>query len=83
MVIGRPATPEAKACSAEVVYNVLDTLDLEGLRNGLEDNIWKAERNKVFRDGSSGALRCGAIDGWEPFCSYDRHCPIASHARYR
>ena len=75
MVIGRTATPDAKAFSAEVVYNVLDTLDLEGLRNGLEDTIWRAERNKVFRDGSYGALRCVAIDGWEPCCSYDRHCP--------
>jgi Transposase DDE domain len=35
----------------------------------------KAERNKVFREGSYGGLRCVAIDGWEPFCSYDRHCP--------
>ena len=38
-------------------------------------SIDKAERNKVFREGSYGALRCVAIDGWEPFASYDRHCP--------
>src|SRR5437016_13707724 len=31
-------------------------------------------RNKTFRDGY-GALRCVAIDGGEPFSSYDRHCP--------
>jgi len=74
MVIGRKAEPDAKAFSAEVVYNVLDKLDLGGLRHGVEDVLWKAERNKAFRDGSYGALRCVALDGWEPFCSYDRHC---------
>ncbi len=75
MVIGRTPEPGVKAFSAEVISNVLDTLDLEGLRNGLADNIWTAERNKVFREGSYGALRCVALDGWEPCCSYDRHCP--------
>ena len=37
--------------------------------------IGQAERNKTFREGSYGTLRCVAIDGWEPFCSYHRHCP--------
>lgn len=74
MVIGRKAEPDTKAFSAEVVYNVLDKLDLGGLRHGVEDVIWKAERNKAFREGSYGTLRCVALDGWEPFCSYDRHC---------
>ncbi len=73
-VIGRKAEPGTKAFSAEVISNVLDTLDLGGLRHGVEDVIWKAERNKAFREGSYGALRCVALDGWEPFCSYDRHC---------
>jgi len=49
--------------------------NLNGLRDGVEDTIWRAERNKAFRAGSYGALRCVAIDAWEPFCSYDRHCP--------
>ena len=74
-LIGRKPKPGVKAFSAEVISNVLDKLDLDGLRNGIEDTIWRAERNKVFRGGSFGALRCVAIDGWEPFCSYDRHCP--------
>jgi len=74
-LIGRTPEQGVKAFSAEVIYNVLDKLDLDGLRNGIEDDIWTAERNKVFREGSYGALRCVAIDGWEPFCSYDRHCP--------
>lgn len=75
MLIGRKPEPDIKAFSAEVISNVLDKLDLHGLSNGIEDTIWRAERNKVFREGSYGALRCVAIDGWEPFCSYDRHCP--------
>lgn len=74
MVIGRKPNPGIKVFSAEVLYNVLDKLDLGDLRRGIEDVIWKAERNKVFREGSFGALRCVAIDGWEPFCSYHRHC---------
>ncbi len=74
-LIGRKPEQGVKAFSAEVISNVLDKLDLDGLRNGIEDSTWRAERNKVFREGSYGALRCVAIDGWEPFCSYDRHCP--------
>jgi hypothetical protein len=58
-----------------VVANVLDKLELQGLRKANDEVIRKAERNKAFRDGSYGALRCVAIDGWEPFSSYDRHCP--------
>lgn len=72
---GRKPNHGVKAFSAEVISNVLDKLYLDGVRNGIEDVIWTAERNKVFREGSYGALRCVAIDGWEPFCSYDRHCP--------
>jgi hypothetical protein len=74
-LIGRPPTPEVKAFSADVVANVLDKLQLEGVRTALEQVVDQAERNKVFREGSYGGLRCVAIDGWEPFASYDRHCP--------
>jgi len=73
-LIGRQPTPEVKAFSADVVANVLDKLELDGLRDANEEVIHKAERNKAFRDGY-GALRCVAIDGWQPFASYDRHCP--------
>jgi len=74
-LIGRNSTPDVKAFSADVVANVLDKLGLGGVRGAIEDVIGRAERNKVFREGSYGALRCAAIDGWEPFSSYDRHCP--------
>ena len=74
-LIGRQPTQEAKAFSADVVANVLDKLDLTGVREAIDDVISKAERNKAFREGCYGALRCVAIDGWEPFASYDRHCP--------
>jgi hypothetical protein len=49
--------------------NVLDKLHLPGLRGAVQQVIEKAERNKVFREGSYGGLRCVAIDGWEPFAS--------------
>jgi SEC-C motif len=74
-LIGRHPTPEVKAFSADVVANVLDKLHLNGVRGALEQVVDQAERNKVFREGSYGGLRCVAIDGWEPFASYDRHCP--------
>jgi hypothetical protein len=73
-LIGRKPKPGTKAFSAEVISNVLDKLDVNRQRDAIEDMIWMAERNKAFRSGSYGALRCVAIDGWEPFCSYDRHC---------
>jgi len=73
-LIGRRPTPTRKAFSADVVANVLHKLDLAPLTATLEDVVWRAERNKAFRDGSYGALRCVALDGWEPFASYDRHC---------
>lgn len=62
-LIGRQPTPEVKAFSADVVANVLDKLQLDSIRNAIEDVIGKAERNKAFRDGY-GPLRCVAIDGW-------------------
>lgn len=74
-LIGRRPTPHVKAFSADVVANVLDQLHLPGLQHGIEELVGKAERNKAFREGSYGGLRCVAIDGWEPFASYDRHCP--------
>jgi hypothetical protein len=39
-----------------------------------DGTLAQAERNKVFREGWIGALRYVAIDGWEPICSYKRHC---------
>lgn len=74
-LIGRNPTQDLKAFSADVVANVLDKLHLDRVRETIEDVIDKAERNKAFREGSYGALRCVALDGWEPFASYDRHCP--------
>lgn len=73
-LIGREPEPGVKAFSAEVMSNVLDKLQLDGLRHAVEDVLWTAERNKAFRGGSYGALRCVALDGWEPSCSYERHC---------
>jgi hypothetical protein len=74
MLLGRQPTPEEKAFSAEVVANVLDKFELDSIRDAIDDVIHKAERNKAFRDGY-GPLRCVAVDGWEPFSSYQRHCP--------
>ncbi len=73
-MLGSKPRRETKLFSAEVVSNVLDKLNLEGLDQALETLVFRAERNKAFREGSYGTLRCVAIDGWEPFASYHRHC---------
>ena len=73
-LIGRKPKQGTKAFSAEVIYNVLDQLDVGGLRDGIEDVMWTAERNKTFREGSYGTMRDVALDGWEPFSSFDRCC---------
>lgn len=75
MLLGLKPKEGTKAFSSEVIDNVLDKLDLDGPRNCIEKVINKAERNKAFRDDTYGTLRCVAIDGWEPYASYDRHCP--------
>jgi hypothetical protein len=74
-LIGKRPKQDTKVFSADVVANVLDTLKLSYGRQAIVDVISKAERNKAFREGSYAAMRCVAIDGWEPFCSYHRHCP--------
>jgi len=72
--LGFKPRSNVKLFSAEVISNVLDKLKLASLRDGIEDVVWRAERNKAFREGTYGTLRCVAIDGWEPFASYHRHC---------
>ncbi len=74
-LIGRAPKQNVKAFSADVVANVLDSLNLSQIADDVAEVIGQAERNKAFREGSYGTLRCVAIDGWEPFCSYHRHCP--------
>ena len=74
-LIGRKPEQDVKVFSAEVISNVLDKLDLDGPRDGIQNILWKAERNQAFREGCYGTMRCVAIDGWEPFASYHRHCP--------
>jgi hypothetical protein len=73
-LIGYPAQQNEKAFSAEVIDNVLDKLELRSARKAIVSVIKQAERNKVFREGWHGSLRFVALDGWEPFCSYHRHC---------
>jgi hypothetical protein len=69
--------PEDRAwlCSADTLGRALRVMDLEVLRGIAVSIVQKAERNKVFREGWHGALRYVALDGWEPICSRNRHCP--------
>jgi len=63
-----------KLLSADTLSRVLDGLDCGALDGLLEGMVGKAERNKTFRDGAFGNLRCVALDGWETFSSFHRHC---------
>lgn len=61
--------------SVDTMSRALKRTELESVRAISVGIIAKAERNKVFREGWHGTLRYAAIDGWEPICSYKRHCP--------
>jgi len=63
-----------KLCSVDTLGRALRVADLKKARNICWSILAKAERNKVFREGGVGTLRYFAIDGWEPFCSYERCC---------
>lgn len=72
----RTKRPRNKALfSADTIADVLDTLEVTTLQTALAEIIQKAERNKAFRDDTFGSFISASIDGWEPFCSYERHCP--------
>ena len=60
--------------SADTIVDVLDSVEILTLQTALAEIIKKAERNKAFRDDTFGTFICVAVDGWEPFCSYRRHC---------
>ncbi len=60
--------------SADTIADVLDTLEVATLRAALVEMVKRAERNKAFRDDTFGTFITVAIDGWEPFCTYKRHC---------
>lgn len=64
--------------SADAIVDVMDGVELLGLRMMMAQIIKKAERNKAFRDDTFGTFICVAIDGWEAFCSYERHCDACS-----
>ena len=62
-------------CSVDTLAYTLARTDVASARHAVVRLIQKAERNKVFREGWHAAMRIVAVDGWEPFSSYDRHCP--------
>ena len=60
--------------SADTMADVLDGLEILTLQTALAQIIRSAERDRAFREDTFGAFICTAVDGWEPFCSYKRHC---------
>ncbi|MBI4818670.1 MAG: transposase [Deltaproteobacteria bacterium] len=70
-LIGAPAG--TLGC-VDTVSRGLHAMKIDNVRAISHNIIAKAERNKVFREGWIGTLRFVALDGWEPFSSYSRHC---------
>lgn len=62
-------------CSADTLSRALRGMVVSSVRRITVATLAKAERNKAFREGWIGALRYVALDGWEPICSFRRHCP--------
>jgi hypothetical protein len=73
-LLGLPAYEGLKSFSADTVSRVLDGVHLGELQALFPRLIEQAERKKVFRAGEPGRRRVVAIDGWEQFSSYHRHC---------
>lgn len=74
MLLGHRRRKGKRPFSADTMVDVLDSLDIKQLEQSVVDLVKKAERNKAFRDDTFGTFRTVVIDGWEPFCSYNRHC---------
>jgi len=72
-LIGSPADGKSIG-SADTLSRALRRIDLPTVQRLSIGIVEKAERNKVFREGWHGAMHAVAIDGWEPICSYNRHC---------
>jgi hypothetical protein len=68
------AKDRASLCSADTLGRALRVMGLDSVRSVSVSIVAQAERNKVFREGWHGALRYFALDGWEPICSWHRHC---------
>jgi len=72
-LVGASAKGDALG-SADTLSRGLRQMDLATARALSVGIVSKAERNKVFREGWHGGMHAFALDGWEPICSYSRHC---------
>jgi hypothetical protein len=72
-LVGAPGKRD-RLCSADTLSRALRVMDVGSLRRLSVGIVAQAERNKVFREGWYWTLRYVALDGWEPFRSFSRHC---------
>ena len=61
-LVGSPGDRKA-LCSVDTLSRALRVMGLDSVRSVSVSIVAKAERNKVFREGSHGALRYFALDG--------------------
>lgn len=82
-LVGAAARRSGKVCSVDTIAYALHRTELPTARATVVSVVKKAERNKCFREGWFGALRFGALDGWEMFSSRERHCPACLTRKVR
>ncbi|MEZ4272676.1 MAG: hypothetical protein R3C68_14970 [Myxococcota bacterium] len=55
-----------KLFSADVIVDVVDTIELRVLHAAMVELVKKAHANKVFREDTYGSFITVALDGWSP-----------------
>jgi hypothetical protein len=73
-ILDAPLRRCGKVCAVDTLSYSLARMEVASCRHSVVSVIRHAERNKAFREGFVGALRCVAIDGWEMFSSRSRCC---------
>lgn len=71
--LGNPVI-DKRLCSVDTLGYSLKRMNVATTRAAAVQIVRTAERNKVFREGWVGAMRCVALDAWEPHNSRRRCC---------
>lgn len=73
-VLGFRSRRNQSPISDSTLARSLDALSIDSLNELLVSIFKRSERMKAFREDLYGNVRTVAVDGWEPYCSYKRHC---------
>lgn len=73
-ILDTPLRRCGRACAVDTLAYSLARMEVPTCRQAVVSVIRHGERNKAFREGFVGTLRCVALDGWEMFSSRSRCC---------